>query len=191
MINIIKIDRYRISFIVTPLVLAIITAISINLKLTNYYFGFSVAVLLLVIPNLVFNLWDKYGCRGMLQIFALQLFVFFLISGVGIGIFYIRLRNNIVEIEKLRPRIVELLNSGNPELPGIYFSKTFKNGMVDIAPCWSNDVIVYYNEKDYCIVVPVTRPLFISFSSFKVLTWEVGKGWSMDRISWMFNAMNN
>ena len=142
----IKLKNYKMAYIATPLVLAIITAISINFKLTNYYFGFLVAVLLFVIPNWVFKLWDKHGCKGMLQIFGLQLCVFFIMSGIGIGIFYIRLRNSIVDIENMRPTIVELLKSENPEFPGIYFSKKFKNGMIDIAPCWSNDVIVYYNN---------------------------------------------
>ena len=176
--------------IIAPLVLGIIAGVAVNYKLTNYFVGFPVAILSFLVPSWILALYQKYNIKGVFLILCLQFTVFIFVFGLGIGLFYIKLNKAVVDIENRRVEIIDALKSDNPELSGIYFSKTLKDRMIDIYPCWSNDTIIYYNDHDYCIVIPITRPLFLSFSSFKVLTWESKKGWNMDKISWMLTNID-
>ena len=182
-------QTYGIARLVVPLTLGLVTALAINYKVTNYYVMLAACIGFFAVPIGIIQLLTTKGFKGNLRIFGLQCLAFFIVTGIGIGIFYCNLRNLVGDIDSRRAEITAALQAENPSLPGICFYPKNKNGSRDISPCWSNDVVVYYTPNDYDIVIPVTRPLPLSFTSFKVLTWDAKLGWNMDRISWSLESI--
>ena len=182
-------QTYGIARLAIPLALGLITALAINFKVTNYYVPLVVCISLFAVPAWAFPLLFAKNLKGNLRIFGLQCLVFFTITGIGIGVFYCNLRNLVVDVDSRRAEITAALQTENPSLPGLCFYPRNKNGSWDISPCCANDVIVFYTQSDYDIVIPVTRPLPFSASYFKALTWETKRGWNMDKISWYLGSI--
>jgi hypothetical protein len=169
----------------------LLAAVLVNLRLGNDVEG--IAVVLVVVHVLVQaksimgGILDTTGdyppLAAQVAAAARAVGAMLVIAAIGTGIFALRVLNTVRWVDTHRPAISAAIASGSLDLPGVIFSQVLKGGM-DIEPCRDSDVVVYVDGDDYWVVVPITRPEILSFTSFPVLMWDHERGWWADRIHW-------
>ena len=126
----------------------------------------------------------KRGAIQALKVKFAQLLVFFLVIGIGLGAFITKIINLVTYAEGKKHEIENAIKLNTYDVDGVCFSKILNNGLIDITPFYENNIIVYYNDEDYHVSIPLTRPLFMSSSSSNALTWTNKSGWNKDKIIW-------
>ena len=190
-------------FIIIPFIYGTLCLLLINFRAANY----AGIVIFIAFIHLYFILWRGSRCNYIFKIqgpvvyskipsinnyffnIFVSLSIFTVICGIGFGVLIVRIYLLATWVDGKKPEIEMALKDGSLNVPGMYFEKLLNNGSMDIGPCWNNNVIIYYDSYKYCVVLPVTRPLPMSFTSFRVIYWDNVIGWRADKIHWLLEVL--
>ena len=167
--------------------LGLIGGLLINVWL-GYVMWLIIAILIALIFIFVVNdiqIGIKTDCEFVRKIVFgtfKMVITFITVLGLGMGIFIFRIYHIVNDFESKRAEIeLALSDQLIDEVKSVKISRNEE--LMDVAPCWESRVVVYKLKKDYEVIIPLTYPPIMSFSSFPVLHWVRDNGWVMDRIS--------
>jgi len=125
--------------------------------------------------------------RTALPYFAVVM-VFLGCSAVGVGCLWYSILNKIANIDRHFAALEASVRNRTFDHPGITYERMNAKGTFPISPCEDGDVIVFYNDAEFIIVIPLTRPdlmvSLMSMSHFNAIIWNEREGWTKDKVHW-------